>query len=335
MLLVLVELGEAGLTEPSRQALTAARGLADHGGVEAACIGDPPPPVREGLARAGVARVHAITAVLLDDYAADGWAEALWQLVTALRPAGVLAAGTQRGNEVLAGLAARAGLPLATGCVALAGAPDGSGADSPWQVTRLRWGGMLLEDAELDAPVKLATLAPHALAAADADAPGAAAVCAFTPALSPEHARAKVVAREEGREGVTLTTAPVVVAGGRGVGSAAGFAVLEELAELLGGAVGCSRVATSNGWRPHTDQVGQTGATVAPKLYIACGISGATQHWAGCKNAGRILAINTDSDAPMVRRADYAVIGDLHEVLGAVVTALRARAGARPTAAFP
>jgi electron transfer flavoprotein alpha subunit len=128
---------------------------------------------------------------------------------------------------------------------------------------------------------------------------------------------------------MTLATAPVVVAGGRGVGSAEGYAVLEELAGLLGGVVGCSRVATNNGWRPHSDQVGLTGTRISPDLYIACGISGATQHWVGCMNARSILAVNTDPEAPMVTRATWAVIGDVHTVLPAVVAELRERSGRR------
>ena len=127
--------------------------------------------------------------------------------------------------------------------------------------------------------------------------------------------------------GITLQTAPVVVSGGRGVGSAEGFAQLEQLADLLGGAVGCSRVVTNQGWRPHSDQVGQTGKRVAPELYIACGISGAIQHWIGMQAAQRILAINLDKDAPMVTKADYAVIGDLHEIVPAIIEELRRRRG--------
>jgi electron transfer flavoprotein alpha subunit len=117
----------------------------------------------------------------------------------------------------------------------------------------------------------------------------------------------------------------VVVGGGRGVGSAAGFAPLEELASLLGGVVGVSRVVTSEGWRPHTQQVGQTGTKITPELYLACGISGAIQHIAGCSGAKHIIAINTDPGAPMMARADYAVIGDLHEVVPVLIEALRAR----------
>ena len=125
------------------------------------------------------------------------------------------------------------------------------------------------------------------------------------------------------RHGARSPTRRVVVGGGRGVGSAEGFAVLEELAELLGGAVGGSRVVTNLGWRAHADQVGQTGARIAPDLYIACGISGAIQHIVGCKGAKKILAINKDKDAPMLARSDYAVIGDLHEVVAAVIEELR------------
>ena len=147
------------------------------------------------------------------------------------------------------------------------------------------------------------------------------------PELRASVPRSRLVERRERAAGMTLTTAPVVVAGGRGVGSSEGYAVLEELAGLLGGAVGCSRVATNNGWRPHADQVGLTGTRISPDLYIACGISGATQHWVGCMNARSILAVNTAPEAPMVTRATWAVIGDVHEVLPAVVDEIRRRSG--------
>ena len=125
--------------------------------------------------------------------------------------------------------------------------------------------------------------------------------------------------------GVSLATARVVVGGGRGVGGPEGFAPLEELAGLLGGVVGVSRVVTSEGWRPHKQQVGQTGTRISPELYLACGISGAIQHMAGCLSARHIVAVNTDADAPIIAHADYAVIGDLNQVIPALVTAIRAR----------
>jgi electron transfer flavoprotein alpha subunit len=123
--------------------------------------------------------------------------------------------------------------------------------------------------------------------------------------------------------GVSLAEAKVVVSGGRGVGSKEGFTILEELASLLGARVGCSRVVTSAGWRPHSDQVGQTGTKISPDLYVACGISGATQHMAGCKGAKKILAINSDPEAPIMSLADYAVVGDLKEIVPAITAELR------------
>jgi electron transfer flavoprotein alpha subunit len=171
--------------------------------------------------------------------------------------------------------------------------------------------------------------------ATDAVAPVPAGVSAETPAAvqvhvhKPELAEADLVVRaaeSAGRAGgVSLATARVVVGGGRGVGGADGFAPLEELAELLGGVVGVSRVVTSEGWRPHRQQVGQTGTKITPELYLACGISGAIQHIAGCAGAKHIIAINTDPGAPILAHADYAIIGDLHQVIPALVAALRAR----------
>src|SRR5699024_7479866 len=146
---------------------------------------------------------------------------------------------------------------------------------------------------------------------------GSVTVDDFEPRLDGvRHSR--LVERTARSGGVSLSTARVVVSGGRGIGSAEGFAPLEELAGLVGGAVGCSRVATNEGWRPHSDQVGQTGTKINPDLYIACGISGAVQHWVGCMGSKTILAINTDPEASLVSRADYAVIGDAKEVISAV-----------------
>jgi electron transfer flavoprotein alpha subunit len=153
-------------------------------------------------------------------------------------------------------------------------------------------------------------------------------VVPFHPTLSKKDFRVRVanlVERPAGR--VSLTEAKVVVGGGRGVGGAEGFRPLEELAELLGGTVGCSRVVTSAGWRPHTDQIGQTGVRIAPDIYIACGISGATQHIVGCRGAKHILVINTDAEAPIMTQADYAVIGDVREFVPALNAEIRKAKG--------
>jgi electron transfer flavoprotein alpha subunit len=314
--LVLVEHVDGAVRESSLAAITIARGLGDP--VETVSIGSPDQAGIEMLARFGAVCAHQVEHELLSDYAPEAWGEALVQLLRATRATALLAAGTDAGNEVLAHVAARLDLPLATNCTAIA--PGDS-----WSLTRHRWGGVLLEDASLTADVKLATVAPVGVRAAAAPINGEVRVERFTPDLSPSLARTRVVDRVTRDAGVSLATARVVVSGGRGVGSAEGFGMLEELAAELGGAVGCSRVATNNGWRSHSDQVGQTGTRIAPDLYIACGISGATQHWAGCMGARRILAINKDLEAPLVQRAHYAVLGDLHEVLPAVLDEVRRR----------
>jgi electron transfer flavoprotein alpha subunit len=191
----------------------------------------------------------------------------------------------------------------------------------PLTLTRVRWGGSLLEEARLHASPALLTVAPHAVAPDPAGVEVELIPAADGMVRVAEHLEAAVA-------GVSLSDADVVVSGGRGVGSAEGFAMIEELAELLNAAVGCSRAVTSAGWRPHTDQVGQTGTKVSPSLYIACGISGATQHMAGCKGAKKLLAINQDREASIFTSADYAVVGDLHEIVPAISAEIRKTRGA-------
>jgi electron transfer flavoprotein alpha subunit len=235
-----------------------------------------------------------------------------------LSPDFTLATGTDVGNEVLAHAAAVLETPMVANCLSVE-------SSTPFRVRRVRWGGSLIETTDVIADARLLTVAHHAVAAAPAQVPAAATARPFEADLDAVVARCTVVERVERATGVSLATAPVVVGGGRGVGSAEGFAALEELAGLLGGVVGCSRVVTNNGWRSHTDQVGQTGTRIAPELYIACGISGAIQHWVGAMSSKRILAINTDPNANLVTKADYAVIGDLHEVVPAITAEIRRR----------
>jgi electron transfer flavoprotein alpha subunit len=232
---------------------------------------------------------------------------AAWAKTLANEPAdAIVATGSDRGNELLAHVGAILDRPFAANVTAV----DGK------VVTRQRWGGSLLEEARLHGSPLLLTVAPHTQPAAE--------IGDVETLTAEDDGSPKVLERiEEASTGVSLREAKVVVGGGRGVGSAVGFAIIEELAGLLGGAVGCSRVVTSAGWRPHTDQVGQTGTKISADLYVACGISGATQHIAGAKGAKRILAINNDPEAPILAVADYAVIGDLHEVVPAISAELR------------
>ncbi len=317
MILTLITHDRGVLEESSLQGLTLARQLAESLATElhAAVIGVDV----DGLADFGVAMTHEVSHEGLDDYSPTAWGAAVAQLAEAVQPEAVIATGTERGNEVMAHVGALTGLPMVANCREI----DASG--DAWDIVRTRWGGSLLEQARLDASIKLLTVAEHSLEASPAGAPAEMSTTTFTPELADDDLVTKVVDRVTLAEGVTLATAPVVVSGGRGVGSPEGFQPLEELAQLLGGVVGCSRVVTNNGWRPHSDQVGQTGTVVAPDLYIGCGISGAIQHWVGMMASKTIIAINTDAEAPMVTKADYAVTGDLHEVVPAIVEELRRR----------
>jgi electron transfer flavoprotein alpha subunit len=319
MILVIADHDRGELDPIVLQALTCARGLDDR--VDVLVCGAAGTGTVPELAAHGAATVHVAVSDALTDYAPKAAARAAAELVSRLSPVAVVAPGTPRGNEVMAHLGALLDAPMASDCVELSLDPNGHHG-----VVRNRWGGNLLETAVVHSPVLLATVAPHAVAAEPAAGDGV--VAEFTPDLTPADTLVRVLDRVGGGGGgVGLADARVVVAGGRGVGGPDGFGPIEQLAELLGAAIGCSRVVTSAGWRPHHEQVGQTGTKVAPDLYIACGISGATQHIAGCRNSKVIVAINTDKDAPIMGYAHYAVIGDLNAVLPELVAATRAAKG--------
>jgi electron transfer flavoprotein alpha subunit len=322
MILVAVTHDGGAIEETAFQALTFARGLANQIGSDLRAVWiDDDEADADRVSAYGVTALYHVTHEALDDYAPQAWGAALAQLVNQLSPQAMVAVGSDRGNEVMAHVGAFLGEPM------VANVRELTPGEGPWSMIRTRWGGSLLEETTLDAPVKLLTLAEHVIEAATTDAAGKASLEQFKPELTDADLVAKVVDRVVTSEGITLATAPVVVSGGRGVGSPEGFGPLERLAELLGGVVGCSRVVTNNGWRPHSDQVGQTGTVVAPDLYIACGISGAIQHWVGMMASKTILAINTDAEAPMVTKADYAVLGDLKEVVPAIVAEIEKRRG--------
>jgi electron transfer flavoprotein alpha subunit len=335
--LCLVELDGAEPADASLRALTLARSMGDTS-VRSVVFADSAAVPAAVLAGYGVTEVYVIEPASLEGYAPQAWARVLAGLATETGATAVLAAGTDRGNEVLAHLGAITGLPMAANCTLVT--PDGGRTH---RLVRHRWAGLLLEDAVMEAPIALFTVAtdavaPVPVALSDVSAalpsggtppgppvPAAIEVHVHKPELAEDDLRVRAVESPAGAGGVSLATARVVVGGGRGVGGPDGFAPLEELAGLLGGVVGVSRVVTSEGWRPHKQQVGQTGTKITPELYLACGISGAIQHIAGCSGAKHIIAINTDPGAPILTHADYAVIGDLHQVIPALVQALRAR----------
>jgi electron transfer flavoprotein alpha subunit len=327
MLLVLVEHDRGVLAEASLEALTLGRSLAAQLNVPFSAVALTDAigtigSVSEACAAYGVAELHVGTHSMLTDFGPEAWGSALAQIATATNASVILATGTDRGNEVLAQFAARADLPFVANCLEVT--PGASPSDS-WSMVRSRWGGSLLEEASLSAAIRVLSVAHHGVEAVAVDAVSLPIVVTHEVVLDASLSRTVVVDRVVRTSGLTLSTARVVVGGGRGVGSPEGFAVLEDLAEALGGMVGCSRAVTNNGWRPHTDQVGQTGTRIAPDIYLACGISGAIQHWVGAMASKKILAINTDPEANMVSRADYAVIGDLHTVIPAIAAEVRRR----------
>ena len=327
--LSLVELDGAGLADSSLRVLAFAHGLAQSSGRGlAAVVFGPAAGVPTGeLGERGVADAYAIDSAEFTEYAPVAWARALAGLAADISATAVVAAGGDRGSELMAHLAAITGLPMAANCVSAAWAADGE-----CRLVRQRWAGSLLEDATLDADMALLTVATEAVAPAPEppgspapEAPVAPSVHIVKPVPDDGDLVVRATESVSRGTGISLATARVVVGGGRGVGGPGGFAPLEELAGLLGAAVGVSRVVTSQGWRPHTQQVGQTGTRITPELYLACGISGAIQHMAGCLGAKHIVAINTDPGAPIISRAEYAVIGDLNEVIPALIAEIRKR----------
>jgi electron transfer flavoprotein alpha subunit len=332
MILVFVEAGDDGTSEVSLETVTFARTLAERigGPVHAVIVGTLPEKVVDELGGYGVAEVHHATGAAFDAYGGATWAAGVqaaagWTGESGAADADVvLAPGTPRGMEVAAHLAARLDVPMAANVTGI-GATD----SDTLRVTRQVLGGNVLEEMDLPRHRAVLTVAGHAVQAQQGES-----VSATLHEFTPEVAEADLVARVVSAEIVqeldqtgALTSARVVVGAGRGAGSSNGFGEVSELAELLGGALGVSRVVTSLGWRPHHEQIGQTGSRISPDVYIPCGISGAIQHWAGCASSKTIVAINTDENAPMMTKATYAVIGDMHDVVPAINAEIRRRRG--------
>ncbi len=316
--LVIVEREGERLSLVSLETLTFARGL-EHGDVHALLLGGSASDgVVADCAAQGVAVVHVPSGPGFERHAAAAAGLAVEAAGRAARADVVIAGGTNRGNEILAHLAGRRGIGMAANVLRVVG-------KDPFVVERQVVGGNAVETTSLTDRVRVLTMAGHAVEPAPAPAPGAATVNPLDVAVGPGELRAQVVRteRREAGDSSGLTSARVVVGAGRGAGGPDGFGGVDALAATLGGAVGVSRVVTSLGWRPHHEQVGQTGSRISPDLYIPCGISGAIQHWAGCQSSKAILAINTDPEAPMMTKATYAVVGDMHEVVPAITEELQ------------
>ncbi len=316
MILALVETDESGVTETSRETLTFCRKLGPT--VHALVVGELPDGVVAQLGEYAVESVRHVDGDAFASYAPAAWAAAV--VAASDGASAVVAAGTPRGSEVMAHTACRLGAAMAANVVAV-------DSVSPLTVSRQVLAGTAMEEMRLEDRVAVLTVAGHACEPTPADPPTVPSVEPLAVEVSDRDLRARVARTEPGEpdESGNLRSARVVVGAGRGVGSADGFKGLLELTDLLGGVLGVSRVVTSLGWRPHHEQVGQTGSRVSPDLYVACGISGAIQHWSGMSSSKTILAINTDPDAPMVTKAHYAVVGDLHEIVPAINDEIRRR----------
>jgi len=302
-ILVLVDHVDGAVKKPTLELLTIARRL---GEPSAVFLGSGVANATETLAKYGAAKVYVVDAPEIDGFLVAPKAEALAAVAAQSSPGAILVTATAEGKEIAARVAVRTGSGLIT---------DAVDVDADGVASQSVFAGSFLVTAKVTHGSPIIAVKPNA--AAPEEAPAAAAVenvaVAFSDAAKGAAITAVAPRAKSGRP--ELTEAAIVVSGGRGVGGAEGFGVIEALADSLGAAVGASRAATDAGWYPHAFQVGQTGKTVSPQLYIANGISGAIQHRAGMQTSKTIVAVNKDAEAPIFELVDYGVVGDLFNVV--------------------
>ncbi len=305
-ILVVAEQAQSAFRKVTFEALSAGRQLAGAlgGAVEAVVMGSGVEASAAQLAAYGAAKIYVADDGALADAATEAYTRVLAQVIEAAKPAVVLLGATTQGKDLAARLSARLDAALAGDCVAV------KAEGGQVTATRPMYGGKILAEVTLSGSPVIVSIRPNTQTASQAAGAGAVEKVA----VQVGDVATKVVAQQLDAGKVDLTEADVIVTGGRGMGCP-DYSAVEALAAALGGAVGASRSAVDEGWRPASDQVGQTGKTVSPNLYVACGVSGAIQHLAGMSSSKVIVAINKDPEAPIMAKADYAIVGDLFEVL--------------------
>ncbi|HEX7048981.1 MAG TPA: electron transfer flavoprotein subunit alpha/FixB family protein [Longimicrobiales bacterium] len=319
--LIVAEQRDGALRRTSREVMTAARGIADALGVEAHALLIGAPGVAgqaAELGRFGADRVKVIEADALGRYHPEGYTDALARALEGEGYAAVFFTASAQGKDLAPRIAARLDVPLATDATGLA-VEDGAVV-----VTRPVYAGKAFAQVVLEATPCLVSLRPNVFPAEENPRAGTVETLEAPASEGAWRLEVRGVAKTAG-EKLDVAEAPVVVSGGRGLRGPENWTLLEELCDAIGPrcALGASRAVVDAGWRPHAEQVGQTGKTVAPQLYIAVGISGAIQHLAGMRTAGTIVAINKDPDAPIFKVADYGIVGDAFEVVPRLAAEIR------------
>ncbi|CAN5320332.1 electron transfer flavoprotein subunit alpha/FixB family protein [soil metagenome] len=315
--LVLIEHADGSVKKVGLEMLTAARALGEPSAVVCGAPGDAS-ALKDRLAEYGAVKVYVAESEDIAGHLVAPKAEVLAQLVEQVSPAAVLLASTGEGKEIAGRLAVKIGSGLLT---------DVTELHSDGTATQVVFAGAVIVKSKISTGTPIYTLRPNSLA--PEPAAGAAEEQTVESTISDTAKATRITDRvvEASSSRPELTEAAIVVSGGRGVGSAENFAIIEALADALGGAVGASRAATDSGFYPHAFQVGQTGKTVSPQLYVAAGISGAIQHRAGMQTSKTIVVINKDAEAPILEMADFAVVGDLNKVVPALTEEVTKRKG--------
>ena len=312
--LAIAEQVEGVFRKVTYEALSEGRRIADHLGSEltALVLGADVENISKELKPYGPDRIVVADSPALYEFLTDAYTNVIYDFIHQETPDVIILGASTLGKDVSARLSARLNAPLAMDCVAI------RFEDNRLIATRYMYGGKILADVKLDGTPKILAFRPNALDITNAD--GAGTLQNFD--VDTGKTALRFIDKRLDTDKKEITEADTVVSGGRGMGGP-DFSVIEALAELLDGAVGASRSAVDEGWRPSSDQVGQTGKVVSPNLYIACGISGAIQHFAGMSSSKVVVAINKDPEAPIFAKADYGIEGDLFEIVPLVTEEIR------------